>query len=83
MIKIDEVFTVKKYAHGWELHETKPSTHEKSKTGFTTDVTYYGNLKLLATAMVDKSAGSCTYAEELMQHIKHCASFIVEKLGKV
>ena len=69
MIKIDEMFSIKKYGPGWELHHTVPSDHEKSLTGFVTSVSYYGSLRLVAMAMIEKSCDGCPDATALMMCI--------------
>ena len=69
MIKIDEVFSIKNYGPGWELHETRPSDDPKSKTGIVTKVTYHGNLRLVTGAIIEKSCGGCADATALMMCI--------------
>lgn len=83
MIKIDEKFSIKKYAHGWELHYTTKSDHDKSTTGFVTNVTYYPNLTFIAKAIVDLSCGECTTANEILSTIVFSTNHLVEKLSNL
>ena len=83
MIKIDEVFTAKRYNRGWELHETRPTTNKKSKTGFSTDVTFYGSLKFLAMAVIEKSAGECKTGNDLLEHINSTETRLFDRLDGV
>jgi hypothetical protein len=62
VIEIDDVFSVKRYANGWELHETR----SREDGGVTVKVTYHGSLRLVAGAVVEKSCGHCADATALM-----------------
>lgn len=66
MIKIDEVFSIKNYGPGWELHETK---QKRDKTGIVTTVSYHGSLRLVTGAIIEKSCDGCVDATALMMCI--------------
>lgn len=83
MIKIDEVFSIKNYGPGWELHETRSSDHEKSLTGIVTTVSYYGSLRLVTGAIIEKSCDGCADATALMMCIMATGERVATLLSKV
>lgn len=83
MIKINDRFSAKSYLSGWELHDTRPSTHEKSKTGFSTDVTYYPTFAFLGNAVLDKAIGDCCELSEVLQAISDVKTEIKDAVGKI
>lgn len=83
MIKINNRFSAKSYRSGWELHDTQPSTHEKSKTGFTTDVTFHPTFAFLGNAVLDKAIGDCGELSEVLQAISDAKTEIKDAAGNI
>ncbi len=83
MITIDDRFSIKKYTYGWELHDTTKSEDSKSKTGFTTRVSFHPNIKKICFAIIDRSAGDCKNVKKLISTIEKSTKKLSKKLKGV
>lgn len=83
MIKINDTFSIKRYLHGWELHQTYPSTDKHNNPIMSTRVTFHPSLRLIANAVIDRSTGDCTELKQIVAKIDETATELKEALGGV
>lgn len=71
-IKINERFSFERDAQGWTLREKKKKTDK---------LRYFGRLSHLCDRVIDLSAGSCSFCEEVLPAIEKASADCIAAMG--
>ena len=83
MIKINDTYSINRYNHGWELHEKYDGKDKKGNPKVATRLSFYPSLRLICSAVIDRSAGECTELNQVIRKIDETVVELKEALGGV
>jgi len=78
MIRINKQFAIERYAHGWELYETRKHT---LKDADTTSITYYATIDGAIKSILRKSAGNGKDLKDVLNCIRESEKDIVTAIN--
>ena len=84
-IKLNDQYTLKWDRHNWQLDETLPSKHHKSKDGARTQSRWFPTLEMAFKYIFDNSIKDCTGTslEDLQHSVTKSLELINELVAEV
>jgi RNA binding exosome subunit len=79
-IKISDEFTISRDKVGWTLETTYDGLDKDKNPKKHTVLTYYGNLEQVCNSMIDRAAGSCETAKEILQLLKPASKLLQQQI---